>query len=47
MTVNGRKPYLVYDIKVVFEGRRAYCTEVIVQDIAECLQECECNQRIS
>jgi hypothetical protein len=43
---NGSKSYLIHDIEIVFEGGRTHSAEIIVQDIAKCLQECECNQRI-
>ena len=38
--------YLIYDIEIVLKGGRTHRTEIIVQNIAKCLQECKCNQRI-
>jgi hypothetical protein len=43
---NRSKSYLIHDIEIVFEGGRTHSAKVIVQNIAKCLQECKCNQRI-
>lgn len=44
--MDATNPYLIYDIEIVFEGCSTYRTEIVMQDIAERLQERECNQRV-
>lgn len=44
--MNGAISYLIYDIEIVFKGGRTYRTEIIMQDITKCLQECKCDQRV-
>ena len=38
--------YLIYDIEVVLESRRGQCTEVLAQNLNECLKKCKTEQRI-